>query len=136
MTGKISIFVIESYDLTRALYRQTLGEEFEIKGEFKEEADCFKSFEYSPSDIVLMDLKFPYKNAFNFIKKVKSKNPDTKIIILSAVEDEEIMYTALTLGASGYLLKDIDLDVLKDTIRQIHAGKLYFQTKEEIKALL
>lgn len=136
MENKISISVIESYNLTRALYRKVLGEEFHIKGVFEDEANCFKFFEKSSSDVILMDLKFPYKNAFNFIKKVKSKNPDTKIIILSAIEDEEIMYVALTLGASGYLLKDIDFDVLKDTIKQVHIGKLYFQTQEEIKALI
>lgn len=136
MTGKISISVIESYNLTRALYRKAFAEEFEIKGEFKDEAECFKFFENSPSDIILMDLKFPYKNAFNFIKKVKAKHPETKIIILSTVEDEEIMYESLTLGVSGYLLKDINFDTLKDTIEQIHSGKLYFQTREEIRAVV
>lgn len=136
MDSRISIYIIESYNLTRTLYRRNLSDEFEIKGEFKDEASCFKAFETSSSDIVLMDLKLPYQNSFNFIKKVKSKYPDTKIIILSTVEDEEIMYTALTFGASGYLLKDINFDILKDTIKQIHAGKLYFQTQEEVKALV
>lgn len=136
MENKISIYIIESYNLVRTLYSRNLSDEFEIKGEFREETACFKAFESSPSDIILMDLKFPYNNSFNFIKKIKSKYPDTKIIILSTVEDEEIMYAALTFGASGYLLKDINFDILKNTIKQIHTGKLYFQTQEEVKVLV
>ncbi len=59
MDSRISIYIIESYNLTRTLYRRNLADEFEIKGEFKDEASCFKTFEASPSDIILMDLKFP-----------------------------------------------------------------------------
>ncbi len=135
MKNQISIYIIESYNLTRNLYKRSFCNEFEIKGEFKDETKCYEAFIKSPSDIILMDLKLPYEKSFNFIEKIKTTYPDTKIIILTTVEDEEIMYAALAIGVSGYLLKDINISVLKDTIKQIHTGKLYFQTQEEVTTL-
>lgn len=136
MDKKISIYIIENYNLTRALYKHNLSNEFEIKGEFKDEKECLKAFNNDPSDIILTDLRLPYEQTFNFIKKIKSKYPDTKIIILSTVDDEEIMYTTATLGVSGYILKDIEFPVLIETIKQIHYGKLYFGIKEEDSVLI
>ena len=136
MENKISIYIVENYDLTRALLKQVLSNEFNLLGEFSDEDSCFNAFKDIQSDVILMDLKFPYKKSFNFIDKIKTKYPDTKIIILSAIDDEEIMYTSAVLGVSGYILKDIDFNTLKETIKQIHIGKMCFQMKEEIKTLV
>jgi len=136
MENKISIYVVENYDLTRALLKKVLSKEFNLLGEFKEEDSCFKAFRELKSDIILMDLRFPYKKSFNFIEKIKSKYPETKVIILSALDDEEIMYTTAVLGVSGYILKDVDFNLLKDTIKQIHNGKMCFQAKNEATVLI
>lgn len=136
MDKRISIYIIESYNLVRNLYKHNLSDEFDIKGEFGEEKECLKAFYNDPADVILTDLRLPYKDTFEFIKKIKSKYPDTKIIILSTVEDEEMMYYSATLGVSGYILKDIEFPVLKETIKQIHFGRLYFGLQEETGVLI
>ena len=59
-------------------------------------------------DLILMDVDMPICNGLDATKEIKTKWPDIKVVMLTAVEDEEKMFTALRYGASGYLLKSVE----------------------------
>ena len=59
-------------------------------------------------DLILMDVDMPVCNGLEATKEIKAKWPEIKVVMLTAVEDEEKMFTALRYGASGYLLKSVE----------------------------
>ncbi len=127
---KIKIYVVEDYFLTRMSYRRTLGKtaDFDLMGEFETAEECLEAFEKSPADIVLMDLglPYPYMNGIEATKILSEKYPKTKVIILTSHETREEVLACTASGASGYVLKDLDHDSLKQVIRAVNFGALWF----------
>jgi two-component system NarL family response regulator len=74
-------------------------------------------------DVTLMDLRMPGMNGVETIIKMREINPAVRTIILTTYDTDEDIFRGLQAGAKAYLLKDIDRQVLLDTIRAVHAGK-------------
>ena len=68
-------------------------------------------------DVVLMDIRMPILNGVEAAKQIKDAYPDTVVIMLTTFDDDEYVIKAMTCGASGYLLKDIDSEKLVQAIR-------------------
>lgn len=80
-------------------------------------------------DVMLLDIRMPEKNGVEIVKDIREINKDIKIIMLTTFDDEEYIIEALGNGADGYLLKDIESDTLKDTIRKAHKGELIMPSR-------
>jgi DNA-binding NarL/FixJ family response regulator len=78
---------------------------------------------YRP-DIVLMDIRMPVMDGVEATKLIKEAYPNTVIIILTTFDDDEYIIYALTYGASGYLLKDINGEGLVRAIRDGFQGNI------------
>lgn len=76
---------------------------------------------FSP-DVVLMDINLPRKNGIQCVGELKGLAPSSKCIILTAFEDADLIFQALTAGALGYLLKGVRPARLLDSIREVHQG--------------
>jgi DNA-binding NarL/FixJ family response regulator len=79
-------------------------------------------FELRP-DVALVDLQLPDMSGFDLIKRIKSKSPNSRIIVLSSHEGDVDIQRALEAGAHGYVAKGIVRGELLETIRSVHAGK-------------
>lgn len=73
-------------------------------------------------DLVLMDIVMPVCDGIASTKLIKSKCPSTKVIILTTFSDEIKIFQALRNGADGYILKDVDAEVLTTTIKSTLKG--------------
>jgi DNA-binding NarL/FixJ family response regulator len=78
---------------------------------------------YNP-DIVLMDIRMPVMDGVEATRLIKESYPKTVIIILTTFDDDEYIIKALTFGASGYLLKDINGEGLVRAIRDGYLGNI------------
>ena len=76
-------------------------------------------------DLVLMDLKMPIMNGVEATRQIKAKYPDIKVLVLSTYSDDEWVFDAIRVGASGYLLKDTAREDLIKAIKGTFAGKTY-----------
>ena len=74
-------------------------------------------------DVVLMDIRMPRSNGIEACRAMKEAAPSAKIVILTISDEEEDLFEAIRAGASGYLLKDIPLDEVADTVRAVHGGQ-------------
>lgn len=72
--------------------------------------------------VILLDVGLPGMNGIEFLMKVRDAAPDTRVVILTAFEDEEKLFRAICSGASGYLLKTATSDQITAAIREAHAG--------------
>jgi len=77
-------------------------------------------------DVALIDLRMPGISGIESIRKVREMSRDTKTIVLSSFEFEEEIYQSVEAGASGYLLKDMDSEVIIQTIHDVHMGNMCF----------
>lgn len=75
-------------------------------------------------DVVLMDIRMPVMDGVESTRLIKRDYPNTVVIILTTFNEDEYIIQALTNGASGYLLKDIQGDKLIDSVRESINGNL------------
>lgn len=72
--------------------------------------------------VLLTDLRLPDGHGVELIRETRRRFPDTEIMVISALGDEESVISAITVGATGYLLKDAFPTDIATTVRDLVAG--------------
>jgi DNA-binding NarL/FixJ family response regulator len=72
--------------------------------------------------VLLTDLQLPDGHGVDLIRKTRQRFPDTEIMVISILGDEESVISAITVGATGYLLKDAFPTDIAATVRELVAG--------------
>lgn len=84
-----------------------------------------KSKVYQP-DVVLMDMRMPdYDGAYG-IRAIKEQLPQVKVLVLTTFDDEETIDKALSSGADGYILKEMEDERVIASVKSVHAGMSIF----------
>lgn len=81
------------------------------------------------TDVFVIDMNLPGMEGEELTKLLLAENPETKVLILSALVDELSVMRAVKAGAKGYLSKDVGTDVLIEAIKAIYEGDEYFGGK-------
>jgi len=81
-----------------------------------------KACELKP-DIILMDVLFTDGSGTEAIKQILAELPQTKIVVLTMFESDDLLFSALHYGAKGYLLKNVPFTVLLTSIRALVRGE-------------
>jgi DNA-binding NarL/FixJ family response regulator len=76
-------------------------------------------------DIVLMDVMLAGVNGIETVAQIKRRQPQVKVVMLTAMKTEEHVRQALRVGADGYVLKDASIDELFMAMRCVSQGKKY-----------
>ena len=74
-------------------------------------------------DVVLLDVRMPKMSGIETCVEIKSAAPATRIVMLTASDDEADLYDAIKSGASGYLLKDASIDEVAQAVRLVADGQ-------------
>ncbi len=77
-------------------------------------------------DVVVMDIAMPLLNGMEATRQILQSLPKTKVLILSAHNDDAYVEMVMALGASGYLIKQTAAHVLPDAIREVQKGNTFF----------
>ena len=77
-------------------------------------------------DVILMDLNMPIMNGVELTKKIKSSYSHVKIIVLSMIDDVNMIHRMVRYGVDGYLLKNNIQDEMSTAIRQVYQGGTFF----------
>ncbi|CAM4409221.1 response regulator transcription factor [Paenibacillus tarimensis] len=100
--------------------------DIEVVGEASEGDEAIRmALEIQP-DVVLMDLSMPHgKDGMTATAELKKELPDTAVLILTMHDDDEYLFRAIQIGASGYILKNAPHEELLAAIQSIAAGNAY-----------
>lgn len=86
-------------------------------------------------DLVILDISLPDRSGLDFIKDIKIRYPELKILMFSIYPDEKFAKRAIKMGADGYLSKSAKPSEILNAIRKIEKGKKYLKS-EIIEELL
>ena len=73
-------------------------------------------------DVVLMDIGLPNKNGIQAVAEMKPKKPGVQYIMCTIYDDEEKIFNALCVGATGYLLKNTSRSEITEAIKTVYNG--------------
>ncbi|MBM7621628.1 DNA-binding NarL/FixJ family response regulator [Bacillus tianshenii] len=120
----IHILLAEDQALVRQGIKMMIEQHanFKVAAEATNGQEAVEAFERHVIDLVLMDIRMPVMTGIEATKRIKSRNPQAKILILTTFADEEYAMEALRLGALGYLLKDADAASLIASIESVLDG--------------
>ena len=82
---------------------------------------------HSDIDVILMDIRMPVKNGIETLEELQLRSGVPPVIMLTTFDDHESVMQAIKAGAKGYLLKDVSLDTLIESIETVHAGNTLIQ---------
>ncbi|MHB8841165.1 MAG: response regulator [Candidatus Aquicultor sp.] len=122
--NKIKILLAEDHVLVRQSLREYLEKEddLEVIGEAGDGEQLITLAQELKPDIIITDVAMPKLNGIKATKKIKAMNIKVPILVLSAYDVDQYIFSLIEAGAAGYLLKDIDGEELKDSIRRVSSG--------------
>ncbi len=103
---------------------ERLSDEIEIVGVAHSGMQAIDMILNLSPDIVLLDVRMPEVNGVAVVERVHPERPNTRIVMLTTFDDDEYIYEALSLGAIGYLLKDMPPADLIQAIRVVMSGQV------------
>jgi DNA-binding NarL/FixJ family response regulator len=74
-------------------------------------------------DIVLMDVRMPHMDGLEATRRIRAAFPMTRIIVLTVSDEEDDLFDAVKAGANGYLLKEVSIEEVADSVRAVMAGQ-------------
>lgn len=127
----VRILLVDDHGVVRQGLRMYLGldPEFEIVGEAANGAEAVECARRLRPDVILMDLLMPEMDGIAATAVVRQELPETEVIALTSVLEDEAVFGAVRAGAIGYLLKDTQADELCRAIKAAAAGQVQLSPK-------
>ena len=122
----IRILVVDDHSVVRQGLRMFRGldPELEIVGEAENGAEAVKLAAELKPDVVLMDMLMPVMDGIAATEAIRRDLPDTEVIALTSVLEDQAVIGAVKAGAIGYLLKDTQSDELRRAIKAAAEGQV------------
>lgn len=121
----LRLLLVDDSEVVRMGLKALLGSETDISvvGEASTVDSAIQSSIKLQPDVVLLDIRLPDGTGFEACRKILQHLPETRILILTSVEEPKLVDEAIRSGAHGYLLKDINAQGLIRALHDIAAGK-------------
>jgi DNA-binding NarL/FixJ family response regulator len=123
----IRVVLADDQTLVRAGFRVLLehSDDIEVVAEAADGSDALFQVRKHVPDVVLMDLRMPVMDGLEATRRIveDQRLSDVKVVALTTFDLDEYVFESLRVGASGFLLKDIEPDELRRAVRVIAAGE-------------
>lgn len=122
---RITVAIIDDSEVVRMGLRALLGTEpaLQVVAEAANVATGVEACVRLRPDVTLLDIRLPDGTGFEACRQILKRVPETRVLILTSAVDDAMVAEAISAGAHGYLLKEIDGRGLIQAIRDVAAGK-------------
>ena len=127
LKGKLRILVAEDDALIQSAFCLLVGTlaGVELAGSASSGVEALQVAGRLRPDLILMDLKMPEMTGVEATRKIKAEMPETKVLVLTALEDPLLVTEALEAGVDGFLLKKATVSELQLAIDTVSNGEQY-----------
>ncbi len=126
MAHPITILIVDDHEVVRKgvrAYLETLPE-FHVVGEAASGEEAISLVTEQVPDVVLMDLIMPGMDGVETTRRVKAISPRTQVVVLTSYHEDIHIFPALKAGAISYVLKDMKMEKLADTLQRAAGGEV------------
>lgn len=134
---KIKVILADDHNLFRKMLFHLLSDEddIEVIGEASTGKEALEQCKEKNPDILILDINMPVMDGLEAIRLLHTQNNNIKVIILTAIEDDDYIFKFIREGATAYLLKDTTPQEMLKTIRAAYYGESLIQAKVMKKIL-
>ena len=130
-TQKIRVVVADDHAILRAGLRMLINAQADIAvvAEAQDGIEAVEAIQRTKPDVAILDVTMPRSGGLDVIHEIANKSRSTRILLLTMHEEPAYLRTALSSGASGYVLKkSVDADLLT-AIRAVYKGRTYVDSE-------
>ena len=133
----IKVILADDHNLFRKMLFHLLSDEddIEVIGEASTGKEALDQCKEKNPDILILDINMPVMDGLEAIRLLHEENNNIKVIILTAIEDDDYIFKFIREGATAYLLKDTTPQEMLKTIRAAYYGESLIQAKVMKKIL-
>lgn len=126
---RLTILLAEDHTLVRDGTRQILEQcdDFKVVGETDRGDTAVEMARRLEPDVVILDVRMPNLNGIEAARRIVAQRPASRVLIVSAYDDQQYVLEALRVGAAGYLLKTAPSAELVSAVRAVASGATVLQ---------
>jgi DNA-binding NarL/FixJ family response regulator len=99
--------------------------DLEVVGQAQDGAELARLVRQLKPDVAVTDFSMPGLNGLEAIRRIRTDEPQVKMLCLSVHVENRLVLSVLNAGAAGYVVKDCSFDELARAVRQVAAGQIY-----------
>lgn len=121
----VRVLIVDDHEVVRVGLRTLLSraENVEVVGEASTPAEAIENTRSLLPDVVLLDVRLGEGNGFDACREIQKLERDVKVLVLTSFADDNVIVEAISAGADGYLLKEVNRDVLVSSILKVASGQ-------------
>jgi DNA-binding NarL/FixJ family response regulator len=123
--AKQRILLVDDHEVVRLGLKSLLERhpQFDIVGEAGSAREAIELVEKNHPDVVVMDIRLPGTSGIEACEEITSRFPETRVLMLTSYAEDEMLFSAIRAGASGYVLKQIGGDELVHALEAVARGE-------------
>ena len=125
--GQARVLVVDDHALLRTGVANIINQEADLRvvAEAGNGVDAIAAYERYRPDVTLLDLRMPVMEGVEAVRRIRERDPQARVIVLTTYDTDDEIARALKAGAKAYVLKDVSEEDLIGCIRSVLAGKTY-----------
>lgn len=132
----LSVLLVDDHPLfLEGMYSMLASRGVAVVGMARNGQDGLQQARRLHPDVILMDIDMPICNGLEATRLIKAELPDTQIVMLTVSAEEDHLYEAIKSGASGYLLKNLDVGEFFTLLEELERGEIALSSEIARKVL-
>jgi DNA-binding NarL/FixJ family response regulator len=122
------VVIVDDHPVVRRGLRALLEslEDVDVVGEATDGVAALREVQVTQPDVVLMDVQMPVMDGVEATRRLAGSCPDVAVLILTMLDDDSTVFSAIQAGARGYILKGADQDEILRALQSVVAGEVIF----------
>jgi DNA-binding NarL/FixJ family response regulator len=127
----IRIAIADDHPIFRDGLRKLLAleEDFQVVAEARDGKEVLDILQRDEPDILLLDLKMPGLDGLSTLQRLQAQKTKTRVIVLTASDNEDEYVQAMKFGTSGIVLKQTATELLIKSIRKVYSGEIWLDSR-------
>jgi two-component system response regulator DevR len=124
MPEPIHVLIADDHDLVRSGLRSALRghDDLSVVAEARDGLEAVREAKRVRPDLVVMDVRMPNLDGIEACREIRAELPETYVLMLTSYADERAVMAAIIAGASGFILKEVQMPQMLEAMRTVGRG--------------